>query len=87
MDNLSLKNNPLWGNPYIQFVTGKLINIKKSVSDLAAALLLSAFAAIDSKVKADETARAYRYDVSEQNTYYQTISSINQQRPGATLDE
>ncbi|HER4437078.1 TPA: hypothetical protein VKM09_001598, partial [Streptococcus pyogenes] len=54
---------------------------------LAAALLLSAFAAIDSKVKADETAGAYRYDVSGQNTYYQTISSINQQRPGATLDE
>ena len=56
------------------------MKIKKIVSGLAAALLLSAFSVIDRNVKADETVGGYRYYVSEQDTYYQAINYLNQQR-------
>ncbi|WP_243096543.1 transglutaminase domain-containing protein [Streptococcus dysgalactiae] len=56
------------------------MKIKKIVSGLAAALLLSSFSVIDNHVKADEMTNGYRYYVSEQDTYYQAINYLNQQR-------
>lgn len=55
------------------------MKIKKIVSSLAAALLVSSLSALNYEVKADDTTDGYHYYVTQQDRYGQIVNYINEQ--------